>query len=430
MAAGIIGGVTALQREGFLPRITTTGVSQTYVSSSQSTTQGSTSTNGQGGGAGSLILLLHDPPNVPLGVSAVFVTFSGISIHAAGSYGWIELNQTGSTINLMSVVNFTQTIANIKLREGSFDMLRMNLSLVIVTFDSKNYTASIPSAYLVAPIIGDLQVQNLETAGAVIDVSPTIIEHTSYNSTGISFSMIPSARAYVVPSSQLSDSHLRVGDREDIGNENWLTTAISGAERETSFRIASAALSNTSFYITIRNTGNTSVLIESIFIVSNASEAHVEKDDGVDIGSSSVLFAVLSNGSLYPFANHEVEEDSSQSGHAANFAYNLSAHSSITLSYVGQIPPPTATNGTSGVDEGDSTYNMIGVQTNTSYNGFEDTLSGVSTLSADSPNGFSNSDQASNLDGGSGGMQIIGGHSYLVGVISGGITITTNVTAA
>ncbi|HZW57147.1 MAG TPA: hypothetical protein VFF30_12730 [Nitrososphaerales archaeon] len=445
LAAGIIGGVTVLQRAGVLPEITGTSLTQTFVSSSYSTTSSvssslstvSSGSSGQQGGSGSLVILLHDPPNVPLGVTAVFVSYSGIAIQPSQGPSWIELNQSGS-IDLMSVVNFTQTIANVKLMEGSFDMLRMNLSSVVVTFNSRNYTAYVPTAYLTVPIAGGLQVQNLGTSGAVIDVSPTIIKHTSYNSTGaasVSFSMVPSAKAYVVPPSQLVSSHLQVGDREDLRNENWLTTAISTTDNQTSFEIASAALSNSSFYITIKNTGNTSVLIGSIFITSNASQTQgLEGSDGVDIGSSSILFTVLSNGSLSPFANYGEGDSGDQLQHSANFGYNLSSHSYATFSYIGHIPP-SVNSTTSGESESGVSDNAIGVSMNSNFNNSQEAQNpadgGNSTTSTSvSTSTYSASSQSAILDGSSNGLQIIRGQSYIVGVISGDITTSASVTAA
>ena len=119
LAAALIGGVAILQQQGVLPSITSS------LSTKSSTTQPSTTTRTGVLGSGTLVLLLHDPPNAPAGVSHVFVTYSDLAIHDANSLassGWIDLGQTG-TIDLMSVVNFTQTIATVVVGEGNFDLL-------------------------------------------------------------------------------------------------------------------------------------------------------------------------------------------------------------------------------------------------------------------------------------------------------------------
>ena len=200
LAASIIGGVSLLQREGVLPGLTTMLTGQTSTSGSTTTTSTSKADSQQG--TGTLVLQILDPPNVPAGVTSVYVTYQDIWVGSDG--GWIDLNQSG-TINLMTVVNFTQTIANAKVQAGSFNRLMMNISSVVVTWKSTNYSASITNDQLTIPIIGDLKVSNLATSGAVIDISPTIIEHMAYNSTGgqyPTFVMIPSANAYIVPSNQ------------------------------------------------------------------------------------------------------------------------------------------------------------------------------------------------------------------------------------
>ena len=67
-------------------------------------------------------MLLTDPPTVPNGTTAVYVTYSGLAVHIAGAgnnSGWHVLNAQGS-IDLMSIINVSQTIASANIQSGRF----------------------------------------------------------------------------------------------------------------------------------------------------------------------------------------------------------------------------------------------------------------------------------------------------------------------
>ena len=404
LASSMLVGVTLLQREGFLPGVSLTSSESSSTSSSgQTFTSTSTSRSSAPVGSGSLVLQIHDPPNVPPGVTAVYITYVDIWIGSSDG-GLIDLNQSG-TINLMTVVNFTQTIVNAKVQAGTFDTIVMNISSVLVTWNSANYSASITNDLLMVPTVGDLNVSNLGTTGAVIDISPTIIQHVVTNSTGgqsPSFVMVPSANAYVVPSDQMSQTKTRVGDREDVGNQTWLTSQISETTKQTSFTILSSSLSNSSFVIAVKNTGNRSLLIQSVFIASNSTQAQAQEDDGgLNIGRS-ILFGVLQNGTLVPYGSDETP------------GYNLSAHGQTVFSYLGQIPPNQINSGGEGSDNSGIAIGSVTSSTISGQRG--DVIVGPSPLD-------------SGGDTNSYGFKIVVGQSYLVGATSGDATSTTTVVA-
>jgi hypothetical protein len=396
LAASIIGGVGLLQREGFLPGLTTGSTVQISTKTLTSTSTSSSGATSSPGGAGTLVLQIHDPPNVPAGVSAVYVSYHDIWIGSSDA-NLVNLNQSG-TINLMAVVNFTQTITNAKVEAGTFDELLMNMSSVLVTWNSLNYSASITNDQLIIPIVGGLTISNNGTSAAVIDISPTIIEQTVYNSTGsqnVSFVMVPSANAYVVPANQLSQAETEVGDRQDVKNQAWLTSQINDSTRQTGFTILSSSVSNSSFVIAVKNTGNRSLTIQSVFIASNSSQAH-EDDGSLNIGNS-ILFGVLPNGSLVPYGLLETS------------GYNLSAHAQAVFSYLGQIPPKNTYNGGEGGDNPTT-------QTTSTTVSREDAQSGPAPLD-------------SGGDSNPYGFNIIAGQSYFVGATSGDATSTLMIVA-
>lgn len=406
LASSMLVGVTLLQQEGFLPGVSPTTSESSSLSTSISTrtsTITSTTRPTTPAGSGTLVLQIHDPPNVPAGVTAVYVTYSEIWLGSSDGK-LVDLNQSG-TINLMSVVNFTQTIVNAKVQTGTFDMIVMNISSVLVTWNAANYSASITNDQLTAPMVGDLNISNLATTGAVIDVSPTIIQHVITNSTGgqsTSFVMVPSANAYIVPSNQLSQTQTRVGDREDVRNQTWLTGQINETTSQTGFTILSSSLSNSSFVIAVKNTGSRSVRIQSVFVATNSSQTQAnEGDRGLNIGSS-ILFSVLQNGTLVPY------------GSAETTGYNLSAHGQTVFSYLGQIPPIQIYTGGQGSDNSGT---MIGGVTTTTTSGeMGRALVGSTPLD-------------SGGDTNSYGFKIIAGQNYLVGASSGDATSTTVIIA-
>ena len=432
LASSVIVGITLLQREGILPEIPTTSISS-YTSSSTSSTPHSTSaiistssssisksasTNFQGA-TGNLILQIHDPPHVPPGVSAVSLAYADILFRSSDGR-WVDSKVNGS-IDLLTVVNFTQTIANLKLNGGRFDQLLMKLSSVIVTSNSKNYVATLSTNQLTIPIVGGLTVFNSSKSGVVIDVSPTVIQHSLQNSTGGTttwFVLVPSADGYVIPENQINLTKAAVGDREDIRDQGWLTTVANQLKNQTSFQISTVSLSSSGFFVTVKNTGNTSVLLQTVFIESNVTQFQSTEDDSRYNIGSSVLFGVLSNGSLIPFVDGE-----SGDGPQANIGYNLSANTQVTLSYRGPIPSSISTETGSGEGNGITTITQSSsTSSGQTASGSEDSSiqpmvndGSLVTSTSSNPNPF--------------GFQITAGASYLVGVTSGDLTISTRVVA-
>ncbi len=108
--SGVIAAIVAIALigtaalSGVLARPTTSLVSTTQPTS---------------GSSGTLAVLLTDPPTVPFGTTALFATYSTMGVHVSGEgndSGWIRIPASG-TINLMGVVNATQTIASAKIQE-------------------------------------------------------------------------------------------------------------------------------------------------------------------------------------------------------------------------------------------------------------------------------------------------------------------------
>ena len=291
----------------------------------------------------------------------------------------------------------------------------MNLSSIIITYNSQNYTASAPNNQLTIGIVGGLILSSSATAGTVIDITPTIlIYNTSTSSTTPTFVMVPSARAYVVPQNHLSQSVLQVGHKEDDSNNTWLTQDITNQYHQSSFNITSASLSNKSLSVTVNNTGNTSVFIQSIYIGPNVSQSgdHTEGSD-----FASTVFTVLANGTLVPFGT-------SDSGNQQNIGYNLSAKSHVTFEYSGQIPPAfnyTKSSTGDNIQQQSSDMGQLVQGANDETSTPTSTTTTIESTTTHSTTVESSSSHA---------IQIVSGQSYIIGVTSGDRTLTTIVSAS
>lgn len=124
-----------------------TGSSNTLTSSSTGTGTSNTKTTTQTlTQSGVLSVLISDPPHLPNGVSALFITYPNMYVHVAGlpqAEGWIQLSSSG-WIQLLGAVNIGQTVASASIPADEYNMIRFNVSSAVVTNNNQNYTAVIP----------------------------------------------------------------------------------------------------------------------------------------------------------------------------------------------------------------------------------------------------------------------------------------------
>jgi hypothetical protein len=281
IAAGILGFVVALLMIGM------TTIATPLVVSDLS------------GPAGNFAVSITDPPIVPTGVTAVYISYFDLAVHSADSNGWTVIQQGGS-LNLMSLVGVSQTIAAANLPAGTYDQLRFNISAASVTFAGKNYTAFVPSAELKMPIIGGIQVNNTSTSVALIDLTPTVINIGS--SATPEFLITPVAKAYTIPPGSVSPQMKHEGDREDL-SDAILTTIQEGATAN--LKITQAALSNSSLSLTVQNTGHNTTTLRLVIVRPVASITSGSENDSqpLQIPSAipgSMVFFVTANGKLIP----------------------------------------------------------------------------------------------------------------------------------
>jgi hypothetical protein len=117
---------------------------------------------------GTVILSITDPannqnvnnPHYNSTILHIYVTFLGIDIHQAGfgstnETGWNTIVGPPTTVDMISVLTTSRTLATTNLATGSYDQLRFPISTAVVTFSTiGNVTYTVPSSTLKATITG------------------------------------------------------------------------------------------------------------------------------------------------------------------------------------------------------------------------------------------------------------------------------------
>ena len=289
---------------------------------------------------GTLSILLTDPPNVPSGVSDVYVSYRSLEVHVADAgnqSGWVQVQASGE-VELLGTVNVSQTLSSVKVSTGEYNALRFNITSAEVTFKSENYTAFVQAAELVVPIIHGIQVNASVPAAAIIDISPTVINIGS--SSTPEFIIRSVATAYPVPSSGVTTGMQQQGDRISLIGLGWWRGIIQNYTAN--LQIQNATLSPTSMSIKVTDTGSNSTTL-TLVVVSPLVSALSGSLGGYLPGSilGGAVFSVLPNGTLVPvlFAMPvaTVSQSSVSSLVFRSVGLNLTAGASATLSYSGPI---------------------------------------------------------------------------------------------
>ena len=286
------------------------------------------------GPSGALAILMTDPPTVPEGVTNVYITYADLGIHVSGdgnNSGWHILNLQGD-IDLMSIINSTQTVAEANITSGNFNELSFNVTSAVVTFQGLNYTADLvyQNHVLYIPIVGGISISQGVTSAAVIDVSPTVL--LLGNLTNPTFAFLPSATAYTVPAQSVSTLHLNVGNRDNIQNASWWVSI----QQQSKFEITGVSLTPTSLSFNVTNTGDVPLMLRIVDIISRSSVSggNVPFSNFGSLLTISEVFVLERNATVLPITvvgNGVVENEIYSAG------FILPVGHSQTFSYSGNI---------------------------------------------------------------------------------------------
>ena len=141
-------------------------------------------------------VMMIDPPNVPGNVVDVYINYASIQVHVANAgnqSGWYNVTSSG-TVDLMKIINSSKLLGSASLPNGTYNIVRFNITSAMVTFNSTsgvltNQTARVPSGMVQSVIGGGANVQANTTSALLIDMTPRV------NYGGGNYTLIPSASA-------------------------------------------------------------------------------------------------------------------------------------------------------------------------------------------------------------------------------------------
>lgn len=308
--------------------------------------------------SGTLGIQLTDPPVVPQGVSAVFISYSEMSVHVADSgnnSGWYEVAPAGE-INLMSLLNTSITLGSSQVSSGVYNAIGFNLTSAMVTANGANQSAFISNDKMVVPIAGDLQVISGQSQGVLVDLSPTVV--AIHNNSQTAYLLIPNAHILHVPTSVWKQSEHKGNVVKDLTQQQWFRNSSQAR-----LSLSNIALSSNSLQATITNTGSHNATVSLLTVAypisvvcsqyQNACRAHTgaERPGAIPV----VAFAVLSNGSIRQInltesqmARYSISGQASSgilstaaltslAGSSVHVGYLLMPGQSITLTFAGPV---------------------------------------------------------------------------------------------
>ncbi len=149
-------------------------------------------TTSQTSGFGTLQISMQDPPQVPAEVTAVYINYSAIQVHAANAgnqSGWYNVTKSG-TVDLTSLIANSKLLGTAKLPSGTYNIVRFNVTSALVTVGGKNYTASVPSGMVQSVLTGGVDVKSSQPASILVDITPKVT-----GSVQSGYMLVPSANA-------------------------------------------------------------------------------------------------------------------------------------------------------------------------------------------------------------------------------------------
>jgi hypothetical protein len=215
---------------------------------------------------GTLSVLLTDPPNVPSGVTAVYISYSDLQVHVADAgneSGWYDIS-SGGVIDLMQVLNVSQTIGSAQVPAGIYNMLRFNVTSATVTFEDTNYSAFVFHSEITTPVVGKLKVNSSQLSAAVIDISPTVIDIGS--SSNHEFIISTVAMAIQMPSNE-TQQEIGIGNVGHVMNiyGKWWWNNFEN-QYSADIGITSASLSSSTLNVTVQNSGYGDIMLQEVVV--------------------------------------------------------------------------------------------------------------------------------------------------------------------
>ncbi|MGC8710068.1 MAG: DUF4382 domain-containing protein [Candidatus Micrarchaeia archaeon] len=235
-----------------------------------------------------LSLQLTDPPEVPNGTQSLTIDYSSLNAHVIESNGtgvWMTASGSGS-INLMSLVNFSQVIGSANIPKNStVDMIKFDITSASIMIDNNTYNVTVPNSQISVKISNTQAING--NASALIDMNPAIAELYTSNST--IFVLVPSLRAVVLPSANASTVAHAIGTKIPVNKDERLSLDAVKPNITVSNILLSVSNNVTSLSVTVTNNGDSNVSLKHILLYGNETVyVNVSKNIGVEISKGMV----------------------------------------------------------------------------------------------------------------------------------------------
>jgi len=218
---------------------------------------------------GTLSILLTDPPHVPVGTTALNITYSSVQVHLANSTSseWISVNSTGE-LNLMSLINISKAIGTVQIPSNAVvDMVALNITNASIYIGNESRPVSLNSNRVMGQVVNDRSFNG--SSALLVDFSPTIL--TLYTGNSTLFEMVPSVTALMVSKDHLAPQLGGIPEQFalDINASEDIAELCSGLN-VTQSSITSTG-NRTQMVVTVKDTSNRSITIEHVLLFGNES---------------------------------------------------------------------------------------------------------------------------------------------------------------
>jgi len=279
--------------------------------------------------SGALSVMLTDPPNIPQGVTAVYITYDYVGLHAAG-FGqgdWVTLNAQGS-LETLGLANISETITNANIPALNYDEIAFEISSAAVEFRGVNYSATVNGGRLIATLPGGLAINPSKTSVVLLDLLPTVLNLGDRASP--QFVIAAGVKALPVPQTEVSPAMTVVKNKIPLTGNPWSQPLM--AARAGNITIGKISLSSNSLSFEATNRGSQPFVLRMLVISPTSQVATAGAATGAL--SNSFVFVVEANGTLQILHADGVGPTQSLLESAG---YTLAPGASIHFDYSGQI---------------------------------------------------------------------------------------------
>lgn len=210
---------------------------------------------------------ITDPPIVPPGTQALYINYSGISVHTIGGTGpeWVVTNSSG-TINLLSLLNASELLSGVEVPHNSkIDAVSFKINSAELEINGTLSSIIMPYKNITANITGNITANS--TSEIIIDFSPTVME--TYNGGSASFFMIPNVRAILGVGQRTTAEKLNmlVGKTITLNGKDHMLLKKSKYMRIISIAVQNNTKGNVTISGELQNVGSGNIVLSNLVML-------------------------------------------------------------------------------------------------------------------------------------------------------------------